>query len=142
LPTRTTSARDCDPKRLCGIDLFTHTAVHESQHFAWFCEWWNNSQPYWVERRGYYGSQDDKDGDGLPNWVEDENLNEQWDNGEVFDWNGERTSTCPWSDKVVPNDEEWKNYRDHASVTGAPYYAKDWSFPGSNARVTVYAALR
>jgi hypothetical protein len=112
---------------LYGIDHFVHAIVHESQHFVWACDWWSNDRWVWGIHKSGEQPLDDKDEDGLPNVVE-------WDSGGVYDWEEYRTPTCPWPGPVVPNDQEWKNYRDHRDVTGSAYYTRDWAYPGHNSR--------
>jgi hypothetical protein len=113
---------------LKGIDNFVWTVVHESQHYAWDVDWWSNNYATWLAAKGKTGPNDDKDGDRVPNKVEDINLNGTWDPpAEKYNWSKYLTPGAP---AAIVNDEEWKNCWDHRDVTGTHYHKKDWANPG------------
>jgi hypothetical protein len=136
------------PNPLNGIDTFAYYVVHESQHYVWSCEWWRNSSSYWSDHKGpgHTGPDEDLDGDGLPNRIEDPDLNGIWErpsssptcpaypsDGEKFDLSAPVTEGSPFP--ATRPDDEWKDYCDHANVTGAAFYGSDWAYPGKNSRL-------
>jgi hypothetical protein len=111
-----------------GIDNFVWSAVHESQHYTFDCDYWGNNWANYLTHYGKDGPNDDKDGDLLPNYVEDTNLNKQWDPlTEKYNWSQLLTPGAPAG---ITNDDEWKNCFDNRGVTGAAYYEKDFANPG------------
>ena len=72
------------------------------------------------------GPDDDYDGDYLPNQFEDENLNQAFNVGELYDWADNNTYETPG---VADDDEDW-NYRRNKDVVGD--HSKDWGYPGFN----------
>ncbi|MBI5482789.1 MAG: hypothetical protein HY906_28295 [Deltaproteobacteria bacterium] len=116
---------------LKGIDQFVHTVVHESQHYVWACDWWQNSTQYHADRCGLWGRWDDYDCDGLPNAEEDLNGNTFWDPAtETYDVRNKLTAGAPGPASIVDDDEEYKNYKDHAGANGQAYHSRDWAAPG------------
>lgn len=113
---------------LKGIDNFVWSAVHESHHYAWWVDWWNNNCTTWRKAVGKTGADDDKDGDRLPNKIEDINLNGTWDQpDEKYDWEQKLTPGAPAG---IVNDHEDDNCYNHRDVTGSAYHNNDWANPG------------
>ena len=111
-----------------GIDNFVWTVVHESQHYAWWKEWWANNPATWNAAKNKAGPNDDKDSDTNPNKVEDLDLDGVFDPPtEKYDWTKYLTSGAP---AAIINDHEWKNSYDHRDVTGSAYHKMDWANPG------------
>ncbi len=113
---------------LGGIDTFAWTVRHESQHYADFCELWNNNKAKWQAAIGINGPDDDKDGDLIPNKVEDVNQNGNYDNGiDLYDWQKALTPFQGRSFSTVNDFEDWNAQR-NKDVVGD--HSKDWADPG------------
>ena len=112
---------------LTGIDNFAWTAVHESTHYFHALTWWGNAVATHAAATGKEGADDDKDGEWLPNKIEDTNLNKAFDgDSETWDWTKPLTPGAP--DNRLLDDEEWKNCLDGKAATGD--HTKDWADPG------------
>jgi len=136
-----------------GIDHFTWAAIHESQHHAFYHEWWlakgidratwwKDYQPTggqnWKPEEEYKKPDYDYDGDFIPNRVEYKQSIKE--NPWVFtghdpavdctyDWQNLNSPT-PGKLERVYGDEEELNCRMHTHQRGD--HRKDWGNPGMN----------
>jgi hypothetical protein len=111
-----------------GIDLFAWTVRHESQHFKDWCDLWSNDYLDWFNNhKGKSGPNDDKDGDRIPNEIEDANLNGTYDAGDLYDWQNYNTPTANRPSAIKNDFEDWGCQR-NKNVKGD--HSKDWSDPG------------
>ena len=122
--TRPYEGRLATNNPLVGIDNFSWTAVHESQHYKDWLDFWGADQNFWSSKKGLTGPDDDFDGDRLPNKIEDVNLNGIYDAGDLYDWRAETTAGNQ-SGRI--DFEEW-DYQRHKNAKGD--HAKDWASPG------------
>ncbi|MBN1974753.1 MAG: hypothetical protein JW787_14025 [Sedimentisphaerales bacterium] len=106
---------------LQGIDLFAWRVRHESQHYQDSINLWGNDLTDWLNNHvGKTGPSDDKDGDYLPNQMEDVNLNSIYDAGDLYDFNDMYTGSNH-------DNEDW-NYQRNKGMVGN--HALDWGNPG------------
>ena len=111
-----------------GIDNFAWTVVHESQHYKdWVDLWANNYVDWFNNKRGNAGPGDDKDGDRIPNSVEDANGNGAYDAGDLYDWEDLNTPTPGRPAAIINDFEDWDCQR-HTGAKGD--HTQDWSDPG------------
>ena len=110
---------------LKGIDLFAWRVRHESQHYVDATAFWDHDlEDYLTYHLGFFGADDDYDGDYLPNQFEDENLNQAFNVGELYDWADDNTYETPG---IVDDSEDW-DCRRNKDVVGN--HALDWANPG------------
>ena len=113
---------------LKGIDNFTWTVIHESQHYKDWLDLWSNNYADWLHNhRGNSGPGDDKDADRIPNSTEDVNLNGAYDAGDLYDWEAYNTPTPGRPASILNDFEDW-NCQRHTGVTGD--HSGDWGDPG------------
>ncbi len=111
-----------------GIDNFTWTVIHESQHYKDWVDLWANNYGDWLNNKnGNVGPGDDKDGDRIPNGVEDANGNGVYDAGDLYDWEDLNTPTAGRPAAIINDFEDWDCKR-HTGAKGD--HAQDWADPG------------
>jgi len=123
-----------------GIDLFAWTIAHESQHYKdWKDRWGEISlEDYQTTYLGFATQNADFDGDKIPNYEEDSNLNGSWDQDtETYDWMQKKTPGASDYDYTYsvpdePNDNEDATLRLHSGARGDR--SADWGDPGMNHR--------
>ena len=113
---------------LDGIDNFSWTVIHESQHYKDWLDLWGNNVTTWMAHRGGNNPQDDKDGDRIQNRIEDINLNGVYDNAtDLYDWQNPNTPTPNRPGGIINDFEDW-NCQRHKDAKGD--HSKDWGDPG------------
>lgn len=121
---------------LKGIDNFAWTAMHESQHYEDWENYWdvaNQGVNKFAAAAGGVNPSDNKDGtlagnsDYLPNSIEDVDLSKSYNIGDLYDWNNFRTGNPPIE---ILNDAEDYTCKRHTGVKGD--HSKDWGNPGMN----------
>jgi hypothetical protein len=111
-----------------GIDNFAWTVIHESQHYKDWVDFWGNNHADWFNNKiGNDGPGDDKDGDRIPNSVEDVNSNGVYDAGDLYDWEKLNTPTPGRPAAIINDFEDWDCQR-HTGATGD--HSADWANPG------------
>jgi len=113
-----------------GIDRFAWEAIHESQHYADYQDFWdvdNHGTAKRSQANGGTGPDDDKDGDFIPNRVEDVNLNGIYDTGDLYDWDNPNTPTPGRPINIRSDFEDW-NCQRNKNVRGD--HSQDWAKPG------------
>ncbi|MDP0494657.1 MAG: hypothetical protein Q7Q73_00485 [Verrucomicrobiota bacterium JB024] len=119
-----------------GIDNFAWTVFHESQHYLDWVNYWdveNDGITNWQNAYGGLDPNDNKDphetsrggSDYLPNYVEDVNLNQDYDQGDLYDWSNGLTGNPP---STIIDDAEDYTCQRHTSVVGD--HSLDWADPG------------
>lgn len=113
---------------LCGIDNFAWTVIHESQHYKDWQDFWANNVSNHRSHVGGVELCDDKDGDRIPNGIEDANQNGIYEPSiDLYDWQQNNTPT-PHRPSTIRNDFEDWNCQRHKNVKGD--HSKDWGDPG------------
>jgi hypothetical protein len=115
---------------LRGIDNFAWTAIHESQHYADWANLWDVDNVRRAKHQaaiGKTGPDDDRDGDRIPNYLEDVNLSHTYDSGDMYHWELYNTSTPNRPYEILNDFEDWDCQR-HKDKKGD--HSKDWADPG------------
>ena len=104
------------------------TVIHESQHYKDWQDFWANNVS---NHRSYVGGVelcDDKDGDRIPNGIEDANQNGIYEPSiDLYDWQQYNTPTPHRPSTIINDFEDW-NCQRHKNVKGD--HSKDWGDPG------------
>ena len=111
-----------------GIDNFTWTAIHESQHYKDWNDFWNVESSGITEWQAAYhqdGPTQNKDDDYLPNNEEDLDLDKTFNSGDRYDWAATLTPGAP---AAIVNDAEDYTCIRHGGVKGNQNL--DWADPG------------
>ena len=113
---------------LCGIDNFAWTVIHESQHYKDWQDFWANNVSNHRSHVGGVELCDDKDGDSIPNGIEDANQNGIYEPSiDLYDWQQYNTPTPHRPSTIINDFEDW-NCQRHKNVKGD--HSKDWGDPG------------
>ncbi|MBO5941555.1 MAG: hypothetical protein J6R18_10220 [Kiritimatiellae bacterium] len=113
---------------LCGIDNFAWTVIHESQHYKDWQDFWANNVSNHRSHVGGVELCDDKDGDRIPNGIEDANQNGIYEPSiDLYDWQQYNTPTPHRPSTIINDFEDW-NCQHHKNVKGE--HSKDWGDPG------------
>lgn len=108
-----------------GIDNFAWTVIHESQHYVDWVNLWDNDPVKWNNSKGKNGPNDEKDGDRIPNKVEDVDLDGTYNAGDLYDWTKLLTPGHPAG--IINDFEDWDCVR-NKNAKGD--HSKDWASPG------------
>ena len=114
---------------LGGIDTFAYVVRHESQHYKDFVDLWGNNYTDWATNHvGNIGPGDDKDGEKIPNRIEDVNLNGTYEIAtDLYDWQIANTPTAGRPTNITNDFEDWDCQR-NKTVKGN--HKQDWANPG------------
>ena len=113
---------------LDGIDHFAWVVIHESQHYKDWQDFWANNVSNHRSHVGGVELCDDKDGDRIPNGIEDANQNGIYEPSiDLYDWQKYNTPK-PHRPSVIINDFEDWNCKRNKNVKGD--HSKDWGDPG------------
>ena len=113
---------------LDGIDHFAWAVIHESQHYKDWQDFWANNVSNHRSHVGGVELCDDKDGDRIPNRIEDANQNGIYEPSiDLYDWQQYNTPTPHRPSTIINDFEDW-NCKRNKNVKGD--HSKDWGDPG------------
>jgi len=127
--------------KISGIDNFTWTLVHETQHYADYLRYWQNDPILWASLTNKTGPNGDNDGDKLPNFVEDSNLNGVYNRStdcsrrpismaECYDWGVKLTAQNPPPDNMPYNYNDFEDANCYQNRMQVGDHSADWANPG------------
>ncbi len=91
-------------------------------------DYWSNDYNDWLNNhKGKSSRNGDLDGDRIPNYIEDANLNGIYDSGDLYDWENYNTPTLNRPTRIINDFEDW-NCKRHTNVVGN--HSVDWANPG------------